>query len=353
MDTENKPDNLWPGGYWRLNKRGKKVFIISRMIGTQRFHVSTRAHNLTAAMKQFERFEADPANYRPEGRKAEKVTLSPELIQEHFTHSLASGNTAHYAKGTLAFLTDWRDDLGDIDLRHVTLRDHVKPALDERETSRRQRIIALKSFYAWLRKDRHMLTSANDPTLDLPVPQGSPEKHRRRKAVAFDVVCKVFKHLAPAYRDVLQLLAATGWHVSEVTRFVRREDSAIITPEREVMDHRGRKVLAVLVTWHKTKKFTRTPLVEPEHVRAAERLRERRTMPRKLRETFRAACELAGVPKFNPGVMRHSVGTWAVELGATKEQVAEYLDHADKSTTERFYIDVHIPTTTVPTRVLG
>lgn len=344
----------WPGGYVHRQADGRPLFIIEREVRGRRFHVSTRAHNLRAAMKQLERFEGDPAGYQPEGVTVDALLMTDDLIKEHRAHSIdVRNNTEAHANNVFRFLCDWQEDLRGLDLRAVNLRDHVKPALERRRTSRPGRIIALKSFYAWLRKEKHLLTSAGDPTLDLPVPQVAPEKHRRRKAVEFERVAAVFRHLAPVYRDVLQLLAATGWHVSEVERFVRRDESAVVKPDREVRDRLGRTVLAVLVTWHKTKKHTRTPLVEPEHVAAAERLRERRRMPRLLRATIHGACDAAGVARFNPGSLRHSVGTWAIELGATKEQVAEYLDHADSRTTDRFYIDVAIPTTTVPVRVLS
>ncbi|QDE68580.1 hypothetical protein BHS09_17190 [Myxococcus xanthus] len=50
----------WPGGYFHKQQDGQPLFIIDRRVRGQRFHVSTRCHNLRLAMKQLERFEADP-----------------------------------------------------------------------------------------------------------------------------------------------------------------------------------------------------------------------------------------------------------------------------------------------------
>lgn len=341
------------GGHVHTEKDGRVVFIIERQVKGHRFHVSTRCNTERAALKQLERFEADPFNYRPEGGDGEDpVPMTHELIIEFEKWSIEKrGNTPKHAREMSRRLNEWAQVLSGVDLRKATLRSHVAPAL-EKWAGQQHRIIALKSFYAWLRKTKHLLTSANDPTLDLPVPQGTPEKHRRRKAVSWEDVEKAFRCIDPAYRDMLQLLAATGWHTTELERFARDDESEIIIPSTRVLDKRGNVVLAVLMARHKTGGWTRTPLVEPVHVAAAKAFRERRSVPRRANAAVKAACVAAGVPVFTLGVMRHSVATWAIELGATEKEASEYLGHESKKTTRMFYIDVAVPTATVPTRVL-
>ncbi|MBN1208965.1 MAG: tyrosine-type recombinase/integrase [Myxococcaceae bacterium] len=331
----------WPGGYVHRQADGQPLFIIERRVRGHRFHVSTRCHSLRAAMKQLERFEANPHAYAPEGAPREQgLVLTAELLLEFHSWQLQKGNTRKHANEMGNRLADWIEDFGGKDLRQLSLREDVKPALERRPTSRAHRIIALKAFFAWLRKEKHLLRSAEDCTLDLPVPQARPEKHRRRKAVPFEAVQAAAGALAPAYRDMLVVLAGTGWHVTELERFVRR-------PESELVHARRGDTLAVLVTRHKGGELTRTPVSSPGVLAAAERLRERGELPRKANQALKAACRAAGVAEFTLGVMRHSVATWAVEGGAMPEQVAEFLGHKDARTTRRFYADVAVPTTAV------
>lgn len=332
----------WPGGYSYVKLDGQRVFVIEREVRGKRFHVSTHAHNLRAAMAQLERFEADPNGYNPLGDSSEEpLLLSTELILKHRNWSVeVKGNTRHHAKEVAARLAEWMVALGPKDLRALTMRDDIKPTLEKWKTSRRHRIIALKAFYAWLRKEEHLLASANDPTLDLPVPQAVPEKTKRRKAVEPARIKAAWRELEGSYRDMLEVLAATGMHVSELERFIRKPDSQLV---------KGKQPKAVLVTRHKTGILTRIPLNDTSHVAAAERLKERGTVPRWFRRHLRDACERAGVEPFNPGVLRHSVATYAVQKGATPDAVAQFLHHRDKRTTERFYVDVAAPTNQVPT----
>lgn len=332
----------WPGGYVHRQRDGEPLFIIERRVRGRRFHTSTRCRSLKAAMRQLERFEADPLGYRPEGTEPEAgLVLTAELLLAFHEWQLGKGNTRRHANEMVRHLADWTEDLGGRDIRKLSLRDDVKPALQRRRSSRAHRIIALKSFFAWLRKERHLLTSAQDCTLDLPVPQAQPAKHRRRKAVALETVRAAAGVLAPAYRDMLVLLCGTGWHVTELERFVRQ-------PESEVVYARREGTLAVLTTLHKGGEMTRTPVADGEVLAAAERLRARGQLPRRPNQALKAACRAAGVAPFTFGVMRHTVATWATELGAAPPQVAEFLGHKDARTTRRFYTDVAVPTVLVP-----
>lgn len=341
----NRKGGSWPGGYVSLDEGGRPTFVIARMVGGERFHLSTRTHSLRAAMKHLERFEADARAYKAGGaagiQAEEPLHLTTQLVLEYRDWMLERPRPAsrRHANEMAHRLADWAEDLSGVDLRKVTLLGHLKPALARRGTSKQHRIIALKGFCGWLRKEKGLLRAAEDATLDLAVPQASPEKHRRRKAVPVESVRAALAGLAPAHRDCLLLLAATGWHLSELERFARTEEARIATGVGQV--------LAVLQVRHKSGATTRTPVTRREVLDAARRVRERGTLPRKLNGAIRAACVAADVQPFTCGVMRHSVATWAVESGQSPAQVAEYLGHADKKTTLRFYADAAVPSVTL------
>jgi hypothetical protein len=333
----------WPGGYVHTQADGRDVFVIEREVRGKRFHVSTRTHSLRAAMKHLERFEADPRGYRPEGVAGEEaLTISAELLDGFYEWQRAKGTTRKHAKEVGHRLGAWMEDLAGVDLRRMSLRDHVIPALDARKTMRGARISSLKAFMGWLRKERHLLTSAQDCTLDLPVPQAIPEKRIRRKAVPLETLQAVLPCLAPPYADALTVVAATGWHWTELARFIKE-------PASEIVYARRGDTLAVLVTLHKGREYTRVPVKDPDVLAAAERLRQRGRVPKKHNDALRAACRAAGVAEFKWGVMRHTAGTLFVEMGASGLAASEYLGHKDKRTFKRFYEDVAIPTTSVPT----
>lgn len=323
---------------------GRPLFILERKVGGRKFHISTRAHTEKAAYAHLRRFEADPWKYAEEmahGRsEVAQLHLSAELVAEYrrwmLTRSRPAPVSLNHANDMTRALGDWAEDLKGRDLKRLDL-PFLKERIAKRRTAERHRIIAIKGFFTWLREERHLIDRRDDPTLDLKVPQAIPEKHRRRKAVRIEDVQAVIAALQPAYRDCLLLLARTGWHVSELARFARDPDSRI-APGNDT------GVLAVLQVRHKSGDTSRTPIMEPEALAAAQRIRERRTMPRKMNDTIKAACVAAGVPVFHWGVLRHSVATWAIEAGTPADVVAEFLGHKDKKTTLRFYADVGVPT---------
>ncbi len=338
----------WPGGgYIHRQKNGADLYIIERKINGVRYHVSTCAHSRRAADKQLEQFEMAPSEYDPSvGLHGESaLPFDGQYVLDYFAFMLKKGNTRKHSRQMLLRLNEWAVDLRGKDLRRLSLREHIRPVV-ERRTNRKHRIIAIKGFFSWLRKDRNLLTSAQDPTLDLPVPQASPEKLRRKKVVLFEHVAGAAAFLAQRERDVLNLLVATGWHVTEVERFIRSKESEII------LKPSGADVMAALVMRHKSGDLTSTPVDQKDQLESAQRLKASGECPSRLNATIAAACRKAMVPVFTLGVMRHSVGTWAVESGATVPEVAAFLHHKDASTTRRFYIDTAMPVPGVPIRRL-
>lgn len=340
----------WEGGYIRYDSLSRPTYIIERKIHGKRYHVSTQTHSIRPALIHLARFEANPNGYKPEGEVGEPerkpLWMTKELVLKYVSWSRdVKGNTGKHAKEQGNRLGDWAEDLAGVDLRKATAVGHLKPALDKRQTCRQHRIIAIKAFYSWLRKEEGLVVSAEDPTRDLAVPQTVPEKHRRRKAQLFEDVKQVRPLLEPDYRDVLDLLSATAWHVTELERFVRNPESGI--------DYRKKgTTIATLFVMHKIGEMVYTPITRQEHLAAAERLRERGKVPRRLNDALKVACIQAGVKPFGFGKMRHTVLTWKHDDGATVEEAADFAHHKDKSTTQRFYVDVEVPTVITPARLL-
>lgn len=346
----------WDGGYKLRQKDGRLLFVIQREIGGKRFHVSTRAHSETAAYEQLKKFESDPEAYLEQMRNRRVddggLQLTAQLIldfQEHLrTRHRPAGQK--YIYGTGRYLGQWLKDLGGRDLRKITLAE-LKDLIRKRETAAQARTVAIKAFCAYLRQERSLLDRRDDATIDLPVPQSIPEKHRRRKVVPHENVQKVLAHLAPALRDRLLVLQHVGWHVSELQRFAAQPDARIVElTEITRAAHRRANPdsdppLAVLQVRHKSGDTTRTPVSDRAVLDAAYRTRERGAFDHNfLNEAIKSACKVAGVPPFTAGVMRHSCATWAIEAGTPPERVAEFLNHKSKSTTLRFYADVAVPT---------
>ncbi len=324
----------WKGGYVRRDTKGRDVYVIERWVGGHKFHISTRCHSERPAFAQLDRFEADPASYRPDG--AAVVGITDELLEDFLDHLLVQRKaTSKYAREMVRHMGDWAADLKGKNLRTLQLADVRAPL--ERRTNRQHRIIALKGFFRWLRQDRGLIRTAEDITLEVPVPQASPEKYQRRKVVEIERITAAFGALDGAPRDFLLVMASTGMHVTELERFVRGMTGT------ELIDGSP----AVLITWHKSGASTRIPLGLVEVVEAAKRLRAGRVVPRKMNQQVKDACVRAKVKPFTLGVMRHTVATFAVEAGSPAELVSKFLGHRDKRTTERFYVDLQRPTAQV------
>jgi hypothetical protein len=79
-----------------------------------------------------------------------------------------------------------------------------------------------KSVRSWLRKEKHLLTANEDPTFQtLVVPQARPEQWKRVKVILREHYLLAREHLAPHWRDGMDVQAETGWHVTELIRFAK------------------------------------------------------------------------------------------------------------------------------------
>jgi len=215
--------DTWEGGFVRRDSAGRKVFVIRRMIDGVNYKVSTRATTERAALQQLQHFEADPSNYRPGGDPAkEPVYLNREIVEEFLFWSRdKKKNSREWLEKQKRFLAWWADELGEIDLKKVKVLDDIKPAL-KGASSAAHRIAVLKGFYGWLRKEKHLISVAHDPTFEtLVVPQARPAQWKKDKTIPIEDYKKARMHLAAHWRDAMDVQAGTGWHISEVMRFAK------------------------------------------------------------------------------------------------------------------------------------
>lgn len=333
------PRGRWEGGRVWEDTDGRITYVIRRMIRGKEYEVSTRCSRIGAARTQLERFEADPEGYDPAapapGGGPGALRLTAELVRLFVAWSQApgaeggKGNSRAWALQQKAYLAWWIEQLDGRDLRRLSLRDHIIPALDG-VPGRRHRIEVLKAFFSWLRRERHLVSRAEDVTLDLQVQARRPEQWTRPKAIPRRAYLRVLQVLEGDHRDALRLLDETGWHVSELVRFVR-------AGELEPMPA-GRKdgAAVAVVTKRKSGEPQRTAL-SAEALGAAERLRAKGTFSvSRFYDAIKKASEKLGVD-VTPGRFRHTLATRAVEAGADPAAVSAYLGHKSEATMRRFY----------------
>lgn len=348
---QRKKENLrkkvpgWPG-YIRDG-----VWIIEKRVGGKKFHVSTRATSSKAAHAQLERFEADPNSFNPAGtHRPDALVLDKPLI-DAFSAWHRQQVSGVWADDVKRALQRWANHLQGADLRNLSLVDDLKPFIAG-GPSKPLRVASIKVLFRWLRTEKGLITRAQDVTLDFITPPFKPRKDTgESKAIEFDRLAAVAPLLAPHVRDVLELLAATGWHISEVRRFAAPEIGRF--RYRDAADKP--EVLATIGTRHKVGgRWHFTALVAQAHVDAALRIRERgkvvdRTI---LRRHLKRACELARVKPFNMGDMRASVLTWLRLAGVPPETAMAYVGHASVETQNRFYVNAEVAKAVLPRTAL-
>ena len=333
----------WPG-YVRGG-----VFVIEKKIGGVKFHRSTHATTLRGALKQLERFEADPGAYSARGSPAvAPLVLDAAMVDEFFLWHSASVSRP-WALNVRSLLVAWANDFKGKDLRALSLMDDLKPHLRKHPAQAHHRAKAIRILFGWLRTEKGTITRGQDVSLDLPIPVMRPaHEHAPHKAVPFDVVVAAAAHLPVHVRDVLELLAATGWHVAEARRF------AINGSIRERNASDEPHVLAMLGTRHKSGRQHFTAIVHERHLEVARRIKERGHVidAGYLRVNMLRACKAAGVAPFMLGQLRHSVSTWLAQAGLPPDQVSRYLGHQSATTTRRHYIDAQTAALVLPRAAL-
>jgi integrase len=349
-----KPESKrWDGGYWHLDSRKRRVYVIHKQVNGKRYKVSTRARSEPAAVTQLRRFEADPEAYDPRGHvRPDAILLDVELADAFLAWSVkpkdqgGRGNTPQWVHEQKLYLDWWAIKLKGVNLRRLSYEDHVAPAMESAK-SKRQRGATLLALYRYLRKEKGLSLTEDPIHGRLTFGEPEPEQLKRSKVIPTEHIDLVIEHLTSPWRDGLFVQAGTAWHVTEVERFAL---GGTIEPLPKNAQQEG--VAGVLVCpRHKSGDPHRTR-VSAAVIEAAKRLLAHGSFASghkgrggtAYNRAIRAACAAVkrpdggiGIPVFTAGMLRHSVATHAVNTSGSVQAVAEFLGHRTKKTTERFY----------------
>jgi integrase len=340
--------------YGRIYKaaNGKVTYFIRERRGGRLFEVSTGASTWRAALKEYERFDQDPEGYAPGSAGDNALLLTDELANDYIAYCGApeeeggKGNGSRWVLEKARCMDWWKGELAGRDLRRLRLED-LREKLEskgKRVLGYAHRVEVVKDFYGWLREKRGF-PHAQDPTIDLLVPQARPGSRRKKhKAFSRGQHEALVAQVEPPYRWALLVLAGTGWHVTEVGRFAK--GGSVESMPGHVDDE---KAVAVLVCpLHKSGEEHRTA-VGVETLSAAEALLKHGGFSEsRLYKAVRAGCKAASIDLIDPGQYRHAVATWAIEAGADPAAVSAFLGHRSPATTKRFYA-MHAVPPRVPT----
>lgn len=329
----------WDGGYIREDSKGRDVYYIRRRVEGHLYDVSTRATSSSAADQQWRRFQENPEAYRPGGGLAGDVSLNADVIRAFLTWSRdEKKNTPKWIRDQLRALEWWAEQLGAVDLRHVRTQE-LADALDD-TPARKQKIATLKTLCGWLIHSRHRLDAKEDPTAGLLVPQARPEQWTNPKTFTRAQFRACRAKLPQPWRDAADVLAGTGWHSSELERFILGAGEKRGAIER----HPTRAGWVISCPQAKGGEPHRTA-VGTGVAAAARRLLGSTYDYFEFRKALREACRAAGLKStaVQPGTFRHSVATWAINSGADPAAVAAFLGHKSPQTTRRFYATHAVP----------
>ena len=332
MDRSEK----WEGGFISRDAQGRPTYWIRRAVGGVRFEVSTRCRTEAAAHRELVRFETDPAGYRAGGVR-DRLLLDDDLAIEFLAAQAARGISRKHLGDCKRYVTWWRGELRGVDLRRANLARDILPALARAPGARHLRIAVLKRLYGWLREQDRIAT-ADDPTLGkLKMPKTRPAQWGKSKVIPADHYEKARKVIVPiVYRDALDVLAGTGWHLTELGRFAAGGTVEVYRGDDPA-------VAAVLVCpLHKSGAPHRTPVGEEVAGAGRRLLAAGGFSASRFHRAVVSACKAAGVPPFRPGWFRHTIATLATEAGAA-DLAPAFLGHKSASTTRRFYAVRAVP----------
>lgn len=314
----------WEGGRVIETKDGKRVYYIRKRIRGRLYEVSTRSSTLKAALAQWERFQANPEAYEPSGALPGVAPTIAAQLDAYLEACLAAGNSVNWRTQKRRYLTWWAKKLPG-DVRRLS-RERVLSALDG-TTAPHNRLASLKAFCAWL-YERGLLSKAEHVTEDIPIPAPKPAQWSAPRAISRDVFTATLAKVDDvAYRDILAVIAGTGMHTQEALRLARGKGS-ITGTTLEILHKNGRRHRMV---------------VEASVAEAVARVQRRGGFSvSRLMKTVKAAADAAGVPRWAPGALRHSVVSWLIGDGASLEAVAAYTNH-DVATLKKFYNVAAIP----------
>jgi hypothetical protein len=330
----------WPGIRGGFIRRG--VYGLRRSLRGRRYEVSLRVTTEIAALEQLARFERNPEGWHPAPAELPPLLLDDELVKGFLEYSKKKGNSKAWRIEQKRVLGWWADQLAGVDLRKRDGYDplvlSIEPALAKTKSTALF-IRVLKAFCTWLRFDKHLLDLGSDPVAGrLRAPIARPAQWDESRVIPLGHVGKAIEHLAPAYRDALDVLLGTGWHVREVVRFAEAGLVDQVPPGREL------EGTAVITTPRTKRGNPLRSIVSADVEASARRVRDRGVLSEQyLRRAIAKACAAAKVEPFGPGSFRHTVATFAVNAGVDLKSCADFLNHLSEETTKRFYATHAIP----------
>ena len=358
----------WDGGYVRITGKGakkRKTFIIHKRVNGRLYEISTRCDNEESATEQWRRFQSNPEAYVP-NPPPDLMPQGPEpvyLVRQLDAYlrycarnrgTRTTSNSENWVESKRRFLEWWDEqlvndageplDLRTIDRKFIFAKLRTKSGKDV--PSRPHKIATLKHFFTYLTDDEYgagLIEPRDNPTLGLKVPQRQPQQITVDKVFKEEDFWRLLTSLGPATggrepmpyaegfdwrQDVLLLLAATGWHFTEVRRF------AASGRIEGLPEGRGAEGDMALCVRHKNGSEHKTE-VSAAVVEIAQRLRAAGHVPEfSLFATLRKLCkELEIEPAIKPGRFRHFVATWAKNKGVVGAMITDFHGHRSERTT--------------------
>jgi len=320
-------------------------------------------------------FDRDPAAYQTKTAEksrppSEVITIDGPAVGRFLEFLRTEERTQRYRRNVQHYLATWGKFYAGRDIRSVPLQE-VLQELGRHRRARKNRIIALKSFTAYLREQEAELTSKEDPTIDLKVPSARPQKAIREKGYPIEQVEKLYSAITgwqsnqygwkgtgrkvdvQCVRDVLVLHAKCDMHATEIDRLARG------LGEVKPVEGQG-EIAGTIKLVHKSGRV-HIQSVDAQTLAAAQRLQARGSAPVDsfIRKVVKRAVEKVNkhghrelLKPIRFGELRHSLVTWAHEGGQeirAKEggvplhTVAAVVGHMTALTTKRFYEGVKVP----------
>jgi hypothetical protein len=353
----------WKGGRIRQGPHETARFVIERTVqGKGRIALTLDSQSEAEAMAELALFNRDPAGYATKAQAADvaqtaAVELNDATVERFLKHLRKKDRSEKYIRSTQGYLAWWAERLAGIDLRTVPPRRY-RALLDAGEHGGLHlRIAAIKSFCSYLRKDDNEveLTTAQDGTLELKVPQAKPAKDRAAKGYAIADVERLYRFIdEQIVRDFYRAVVMCGMHSTEARRLI---DLGEISELRDAAS----EIAGTLRFRHKNRGYhiqsvDRLTLAATQRLKAmgAAMIPGERQVNNAL-DAAQKAAHLSGIEtgKIRLGPMRHSFVTWARSAGGrivtppvggvSLAAVAEAIGHRDKRTTQLFYDGTEVP----------
>ncbi|SRR5216684_1561488 len=336
----------WPGGRQRAGRQGT-VYVLEQTREDHRYSFTLEVESERDAMAELALFNRDPDAYCRQ--REEIIPRLSEANIEHFCRDKAAeGLSDEHVENVLRhYLTEWLDLFKGRDLREFRLAEAqawLKQKAKDPKTGKlvpkrgvSKRIVALKSFTAWLRRGGDSIEACldrkDDWTLDLVCPEEKRTKTIEEKTYSLDHVEAIYARISPwnyragtgnrtsdaqSIRDVVRIASTTGLHLKEIDRLARRKDGDNLVGKIERLADQPYPIAGVFTVWHKNG-FKHRVAVNQETLEAGLRLQAKGKAPEKsyVHRCLDRAAERAGRPEIEPGSLRHSFISWGNTVGTS------------------------------------